>query len=105
MLKQWLEFLSPKARAAKKRRANYDFLRAEITKRHQSGIGMLLVKFQDKKFDSTDLAAFRPPMYRQARNEHNDPVIIWDPKMMTEEIGFQLPEVNNGKESSTETLA
>ena len=101
LIRMLLDLFNPKAREAKRRRASYDCLREAIFKQHQAGIGALNLNSLKQVFDLTDLTAFKLPMYRIGINAKSEPMIIWDSKMMTEEIGPQLTEVTNGSEESS----
>jgi hypothetical protein len=74
-----------KARAAHKRRANYEAIKAAISKRHYDGHRYLTIKHG--RYDYLDMRSFPRPMYTICRFDNNDWQILWDPKMLSEEIG------------------
>ena len=98
LIKILLSFLNPKTRLASRRRLTYDSLRKAILAQHNLGFSALNLK--TIKVDLTDLCAFKLPMYRVGITPKSEPMLIWDPKMMTEEIGFKPSEVTYGTEES-----
>lgn len=72
------------AREARRRRANYEAIKAIIVERHLEGFGGAVLP---KKYGPKDLACFTPPMYQLARTEKNEPVICWRKELMTVEVG------------------
>ena len=76
--------------SARSRRERYEFLKAEISKRHFAGFKGLIVNFP-RKFDAIDIGSFKPPMYQVCKNADNCWCIFWDPAKMTKEIGAGAP--------------
>lgn len=89
---QWLSLGNwRKARYAAKRRERYEFLKARISERHFAGFAGLIVDFKGRKFDKTDLACFKSPMYYMAKNQDMKWCIFWDKARMAREIGAGAP--------------
>jgi len=74
-----------------RRRANYEFLKANISQRHFDGFAGLVVDFKGKSFDKYDLGCFTAPMYYMVKNADDKWCIFWDRKRLAREIGTGAP--------------
>lgn len=86
-----LNLITLRSWRARRARARYDFLKAEICKRHFEGYKGLIVDFPGRRFSIQDLACFKSPMYFMIRNADKKWCIFWDHKRMSQEIGTGKP--------------
>lgn len=87
---------------AKRRRARYEFLKAEIVKRHLGGYKGLIVRFPGRRFDIQDIACFKAPMYFSVKNQDGHWCIFWDRARMVREVGTGA-ELQPGEELIPDT--
>lgn len=90
-LDRLIDFLTPKNVKARRRREHYEFLKAEISKRHFDGFAGLVVDFPGRRFRREDIACFGTPMYQAVRNKDMKWCIFWDRSRMSREIGVGQP--------------
>jgi len=96
---KWLiDLITFKAFRMRRARARYDFLKAEIAKRHFEGYGGLIMNTSKlKRYSKKDFACFPAPMYMWIKNAENHWCVFWDRGRMTREIGTGAP-IKDGAE-------